>query len=637
MSRACRALVATSFHAALASGGAWADEPGQQLAERYAPVVRLQAQAEPCGHGEPYQPTDVGVVLDNEEVALRGPWDGAEILAIGPTADDLGRGLFGYHLDFPGDPLDPGCDYEKWSKRITSGSDPTLYARIASDPQHPGELALQYWFFYAFNDFNNKHEGDWEMIQLVFEAPNAAAALEVSPVRVGYSQHEGAEEAKWGAPKLEIVRGTHPVVYVAAGSHASYFEPGLHLGRGAEEGVGCDDTTGPSRSVEPRISFVPTAPDDYLPLHAWLAYEGRWGEKRPAFYNGPTGPNTKPQWARPITWVREKWRARSYAIVGGRSLGPRATDFFCDAVERGSNLLTRLTGDPTPVLLALGALVGLLCWAASRTRWRGSAPLRLERRRAWGQILSVSVHMYAGHALLFAGIGLVFVPLRLLTSALQAGLFQLTGLRSLLDSAGEWHTTLTGLAFGLELSFGLLALLLVQAACARALVEIDAGGSVTVLGAYRRILGRLWDLVSALLWLSLAAGLFALTVFGLPICVWLIGRWSLLAQAAELESHTPRAALARSAELVRGRWWRSATMLLAVAGTAILLGPLVGVGLLLFTGAPFALVNVVSSLVYSIAIPFVAIATTYLFFDLRVRQRLEPRTLEADVVLPAET
>ena len=27
-------------------------------------------------------------------------------------------------------------------------------------PGPPGKLALQYWFFYPANDFNNKHEGD---------------------------------------------------------------------------------------------------------------------------------------------------------------------------------------------------------------------------------------------------------------------------------------------------------------------------------------------------------------------------------------------------------------------------------------------------------------------------------------------
>ena len=54
-------------------------------------------------------PSNVDAILPNDEVALRGPWDRDELVKIAPTADDLGRGLFDYHLDFPGDPLDPGC------------------------------------------------------------------------------------------------------------------------------------------------------------------------------------------------------------------------------------------------------------------------------------------------------------------------------------------------------------------------------------------------------------------------------------------------------------------------------------------------------------------------------------------------
>ena len=54
------------------------------------------------------------------------------------------------------------------------------------------------------------------------------------PVEVGYSQHEGAERADWGDDKLELVDGTHPVVYPAAGSHANFFDESLlhrQLGR----------------------------------------------------------------------------------------------------------------------------------------------------------------------------------------------------------------------------------------------------------------------------------------------------------------------------------------------------------------------------------------------------------------------
>jgi hypothetical protein len=48
-----------------------ADE--QALATKYAPVVRLVEQPEPCGPGEPYEPIDVDLLMGESTVALRGP------------------------------------------------------------------------------------------------------------------------------------------------------------------------------------------------------------------------------------------------------------------------------------------------------------------------------------------------------------------------------------------------------------------------------------------------------------------------------------------------------------------------------------------------------------------------------------
>ena len=99
-----------------------------------------------------------------------------------------------------------------------------------------------------FNDYNNKHESDWEMVQLEFAASSPAEAMNQEPLELAYSQHEGAEVSDWHDDKLEIVDGTHPVVYAAAGSHANYYESALYLGRSGQQGFGCDDTTGAARS-----------------------------------------------------------------------------------------------------------------------------------------------------------------------------------------------------------------------------------------------------------------------------------------------------------------------------------------------------------------------------------------------------
>ena len=199
------------------------------LSARYSPVVRLVAHSGQCGEGKPYLPIDVNLLFGEPTVALRGPWGAGDLVTIGPTAKDLSQGLYEYHLDFPGSALDPGCDYLHWERRLVVGQAPTVYAHVVTEPGFPGKLALQYWLYYVFNDWNNLHEGDWEMIQLVFDASTPAQALQRTPVEVGYSQHEGAERAAWGDDKLELVGGTHPVVHPADGSHANFYGEALYL------------------------------------------------------------------------------------------------------------------------------------------------------------------------------------------------------------------------------------------------------------------------------------------------------------------------------------------------------------------------------------------------------------------------
>ena len=106
---------------------------------------------------------------------------------------------------------------------------PTVYAHVATEQAQPGKLALQYWLFYVFNDWNNPHEGDWEMIQLNFDAATAAEALNQKPAEIGYSQHEGAERASWARASLRWSTAPTRSCDVAAGSHANFFGQALYL------------------------------------------------------------------------------------------------------------------------------------------------------------------------------------------------------------------------------------------------------------------------------------------------------------------------------------------------------------------------------------------------------------------------
>ncbi len=605
------------------------------LAERYAPVVRLVEQKEECGHGEPYEPMDVDTLFGEPTVALRGPWSPNDLVKIGPTADDLARGLYEYHLDFPGNALEPGCDYERWARRITEGHEPTVYAHVASDPGHPGRLALQYWLFYAYNDWNNLHEGDWEMIQLVFDAGSPAEALAKAPTTVGYSQHEGAEQADWGGDKLELVGGTHPVVYPAAGSHANFYDEGLFLGSSASQGVGCDDTRGPHRDLRPAVATIPSAASQARTEFPWISFQGRWGELRPAFFNGPTGPNLKTQWTEPIVWAQD-WRERSFSVPAGGAFGTTATDSFCGVVGRGSRALVRLVANPAAFTLVLAGLALLLLFALSRTSWRPVATRRLAHRRAWGQTLAASVRMYFANLRLVIGIGILFIPIGLVIALLQTLVLKGTSILGV-ETGAESNGLMAFFVLAIGTALTLLGLGLVQAATARALVEVDQGRTIGPLRAYGLARDSIRPLLGALLIAVAVVSLLASSLYLIPIAVWLAGRWALIAPSIELETLTAIGGLRRSRRLVRGKWLKVATLIVAGGALAFVIGPIVGVLLILGTDAPFWLVNVVAAIIYSLTMPLVAITTTYVYFDRRVADELEgerePLELPAEIEL----
>ncbi len=604
-------------------------DAGDQLAAKYAPVLRLVAQPKVCGPGEPYVPLDINRILGNDEVVLRGPWDTTTTVKIAPTADDLEHAAVGYHLDFPGDALDPGCSYERFSKRVTAGSRPTTYAHITKQAGVPNKLALQYWFFYAFNDFDNLHEGDWEMIQLNFDAATPEQALAKGPSMIGYSQHEGAEKADWGAAKLQIVNGTHPVVYPASGSHANYFDSAIWLGRTAQQGVGCDDTEAPHHEITPTVAYVPETPSQYLPEYPWLGYLGSWGEKQSWVFNGPTGPNEKSQWTHPITWS-DHWRSASVKIPASTvRLGNDPAKFFCNVVGSSSQIFTLWEQSRDVVLFALSALVTLILWLLSRTPWRPSAPLHLARRRGFGQIVFSTGRLYGRVPWVFIHLTALLVPIPILITGSSVLVNYGTGSSPGLETLGV-------IAAVVGVVLDLLALALVQVVVALAMERVDAGQDVTFMELFRATRAVAWTAIRAWLLYVVIAGLLLITIVGIPIALWLAVRWAMSQQVIALEGRGVRDAFRRSARLVRGSWIKTAVI--AVVGSLLpeFLGPLAGALIIFALGVSFELANFVSTLAFLCLLPFVAAMRMYLYHDLRVRDSQRAPEHETGGVLPPE-
>ena len=403
----------------VATGAAPDADAARELAERFVPVIMIKEQADDCDpDGEPFWPMPVDVLLDNPEIALRQMSRNDPVVMRGPRASDLAGLGEGFFLDFPGDSLRPGCIYERDFDKYTEGVEPTVYAHVVQQPDEPGLVFVQYWLYWYYNDWNNKHESDWEGITLKFEANSVEEALLAEPVAVGYSQHEGGERTNWDDEKLSR-EGDRPVVYSSARSHASYFGSALYLGRAASEGFGCDETTGPSVRVDPAVVLLPDRVDDPDDPLAWLSYGGRWGERQGGAFNGPTGPAAKARWLEPAPWF-DDLRDTSVVIPAGDSAATAVIDVFCGTVERGSRALISFTTSPERVLIALAVLALLVRFLAGRTDWRPVAPVPVVRRRRAGQLVRAAAREYARTPGVFLLIGAVYLPALVVTGALTA-------------------------------------------------------------------------------------------------------------------------------------------------------------------------------------------------------------------------
>jgi hypothetical protein len=630
---AALALGVSPVRAAATAG----ETASQQLADKYSPIVMVRKQTDGiCDSAEEQYspPTSVYTVLGNPRVKLLSYVRRRTVVLVksAPSAADVARKSEPVYLDLPGSPLSPACKYSRdFNALRKAGRAPALtYAHIAREAGRSG-FVLQYWFFYYFNHFNDLHESDWEGMQIAFTADKPEEALKTEPDEIVLFQHSGGEHTDWDDSKVQK-EGNHPVVYSAAGSHGTFYSPGLWLGTGQNgSGVGCDDTTKPLIRVKPKVVLLPDQEPTKGPF-AWLSFRGRWGQREAGFNNGPGGASTKVVWRDPLTWM-DGTRAASPQVPGGTLMGPSVADAFCGAVEQVTGFLNLAT-KTTPG--AIGIIVGLLLVIVaplSITRWRPVALDPLHQRRAFGQLLLVSVRMYWRYRWALMLIGLSALAL----------LGAVAGIEFLVRSA--LHANGNTLSFGdsskaitvsLPGSIGrFLATPVAEAVVIAFIMNADRCGDAGFVSAWSAVLRRVWRLLVVQLMANIAVPLLFITIIGIPYGVKKFVDWQFVQQEVLFEDRTIRQAMRSSTRVVHGHWWRTGL----IAGGFWILSQIPGPALgfaLLFTTVPVETVNLIGSVVFALLLPYIEIGRTLLYFDVIAREEGEQvPEVSAAAVAPA--
>jgi hypothetical protein len=617
------AVIAGLLSAPALAVAAPAGEAAQRLADAYAPVMKMREQQDPpCDtDAEQYDPTSVDTVLGNPAVVLQRdvPGQGLRDVKRAPTAQDLAGLGAEYYLDLNGDPLGETCVYSRdfEALKAAGGAPFVTYAHIAREAGHSG-FALQYWTFWYFNQFNDLHEADWEGLQITFDADSPEQALEEGPSEIILFQHAGGERASWDAGKVQK-EGTHPVVYPAAGSHATFYSSAVYVENGDHgSGLGCDKTVGPLRTVHPEAVLLPERATGTGPF-AWLAYDGQWGQQEKGFNNGPTGPRTKTQWSEPFSWMADQ-RTSSLRMPGSAVVGPQVAEAFCSTIAFASNVVnTDARSRPLAIAIALLPLVAVLALFGI-TRWRPVDLTRLRARRSFGQLVRAARQLYGRHWRVLVPIALTAIPIVGGTNLLGHVLGGDTKVTVGGTAGSSVASTLGDLiqALGRPVASAIVAAVVVV--FVRLLVETGGGGFAA---SWRGMGRRFWRVVLAQLGATLGVVLLAISVIGLPWAIWKLVGWRFVQQEVLFTDKSIREAFRGSSDLVRGRWWHTVRTALFLTLVTAVTGPVLTIALF-FTSLPLIWINVLGAVIFSLLIPYVAIGNTLLYFDLEERAATEP-------------
>jgi hypothetical protein len=244
-------------------------------------------------------------------------------------AFNLGTGLRGWSITLK-TATAPVAIWREYHRALKDQR-PAAYVHVI--PQGDGGLVIQYWLFYYFNHWVNTHDGDWE-VSMVFLPPERENGSRPDPTYVFLSSHEGGLWRRWPDAPRAGPGDTHPIIYVARGSHAQYFEPhptgyepdrlvsftglrffkaNISLRFGGEHkdrrdwvpSLSPDEAR--TKATDPYDLLV--VPDDVSTLDPrdgemwdqwwWMRYEGSWSRATELY-----GPSTRLEsWSDPRAWV----------------------------------------------------------------------------------------------------------------------------------------------------------------------------------------------------------------------------------------------------------------------------------------------------------------------------------------------
>jgi hypothetical protein len=249
----------------------------------------------------------------------------------------------------------------------------------------------------------------------------------------------------------------------------------------------------------------------------------------------------------------------------------------------------------------------------------------LQRSRDLGDILSGAFRLYRARFSVFAIIAFaVVVPVDVLIYGV-AGEWLLTD--------PDWGDSLPVSAEAASwLAPWLVTTPLITAGHVHAVMDLGAGREPSPWRALAAAGRRLTPVAAVVTLAAIGSALGLILLIAPGVYLW--ARWFLSPQAVVAEDLGPVEGLGRSADLVRGQWWRIFRIALVISILAAVLAAVLGVSLQAvgWTVENGWLVLVGQVISDAIALSFAALAGTLLYFDARAR-RSGP-TREPDLTAP---